>query len=207
MTRSAPSCWKMPAIRRSWPGSSKACNRCSSPLGLLKKAWRAIKWLWRRVMQTLFGGKWSGQVADLFHEILQSDLSYRSSVLLCMGQDKGDGVLVAEGRSPGYPLAAEVQHAALSGHCGLRQEIQGVCRFRFLYAAADMDMADAEQHHGTSAGRLCPGAGSGAGSGQCGQMTGARYSATRDFTLRMVRSCRERWVPIRRQPSPRFPNG
>ena len=64
-----------------------------SPLGLVKKAWRAIKWVWRRVMLTLFGGKWSGQVADLFHEILQSDLSYRSSVLLCMGQDKGDGVL------------------------------------------------------------------------------------------------------------------
>ncbi len=83
-----------------------------SPIGLLKKAWRAIKWLWRRVMQTLFGGKWSGQVADLFHEILQSDLSYRSSVLLCMGQDKSDGVLsLKDGRldihwpqTPSMPL-------------------------------------------------------------------------------------------------------
>lgn len=64
-----------------------------SPIGLVKKAWRAIKWLWRRIMQTMFGGKWSGQVADLFHEILKSDLSYRSSVLLCMGLDKGDGML------------------------------------------------------------------------------------------------------------------
>lgn len=64
-----------------------------SPVGVLRKLWRALKWLWRRVMGTLFGGKWSGQVADLFHEILRSDLSYRSSVLLCMGQDKGDGVL------------------------------------------------------------------------------------------------------------------
>jgi cholesterol oxidase len=62
-------------------------------LGLLKRAWRAIKWIWRRVRQTLFGGKWSGQVADLFHEVLRDDLSYRSSVLLCMGLDKGDGAL------------------------------------------------------------------------------------------------------------------
>ena len=83
-----------------------------SPLGVLKKIWRAIKWLWRRVMGTLFGGKWSGQVADLFHEILRSDLSYRSSVLLCMGQDKGDGVLsLKDGRldirwpqTPSMPL-------------------------------------------------------------------------------------------------------
>ena len=83
-----------------------------SPLGLVKKAWRAIKWVWRRVMLTLFGGKWSGQVADLFHEVLQSDLSYRSSVLLCMGQDKGDGVLsLKDGRldirwpqTPSMPL-------------------------------------------------------------------------------------------------------
>ena len=45
------------------------------------------------------GGKWSGQVADLFHEVLKGDLSYRSSVLLCMGLDKGDGVLsLKEGR-------------------------------------------------------------------------------------------------------------
>ncbi|MGE5757455.1 MAG: GMC family oxidoreductase, partial [Sideroxydans sp.] len=64
-----------------------------SPLGVLKKIWLAIKWLWRRIGQTLAGGKWSGQVADLFHEILQGDLSYRSSVLLCMGLDQGDGVL------------------------------------------------------------------------------------------------------------------
>lgn len=83
-----------------------------SPLGGLKKLWRATKWLWRRARQTLFGGKWSGQVADLFHEILKSDLSYRSSVLLCMGQDKGDGVLsLKEGRldihwpqTPSMPL-------------------------------------------------------------------------------------------------------
>ncbi len=64
-----------------------------SPLGLAKKLWRAVKWLWRRIRQTLIRGKWSGQVADLFHEVLQEDLSYRSSVLLCMGLDKGDGVL------------------------------------------------------------------------------------------------------------------
>jgi len=64
-----------------------------SPLGVLKKIWRAIKWLGRRIKQTFVGGKWSGQVADLFHEILKGDMSCRSSVLLCMGLDKGDGVL------------------------------------------------------------------------------------------------------------------
>lgn len=64
-----------------------------NPFGLLGKVWRALEWLWRRVMRTLMGGKWGGQVADLFHEVLKGDLSYRSSVLLCMGLDKGDGVL------------------------------------------------------------------------------------------------------------------
>jgi len=64
-----------------------------SPIGLIKKVWRAVKWIWRRIRQMLLSGKWSGQVADLFHEILKGDLSYRSSVLLCMGLDKGDGVL------------------------------------------------------------------------------------------------------------------
>lgn len=70
-----------------------------NPSGVVRKIWRAIKWLWRRIRQMLLGGKWSGQVADLFHEILQGDLSYRSSVLLCMGLDQGDGVLsLKEGR-------------------------------------------------------------------------------------------------------------
>ncbi|MBI5891699.1 MAG: GMC family oxidoreductase [Nitrosomonadales bacterium] len=70
-----------------------------NPLGIARKFWRALKWLWRRIKQTFAGGKWSGQVADLFHEVLADDLSYRSSVLLCMGMDKGDGVLsLKEGR-------------------------------------------------------------------------------------------------------------
>lgn len=63
-----------------------------NPLGLFRKIGRALKWLGRRCVQ-IFSGKWSGQVADLFHEVLKEDLSYRSSVLLCMGLDKGDGVL------------------------------------------------------------------------------------------------------------------
>jgi cholesterol oxidase len=62
------------------------------PLGLLRKIGRAFKWLWRRI-KAWFRGKWSGQVADLFHEILENDVSSRSSVLLCMGLDKGDGAL------------------------------------------------------------------------------------------------------------------
>lgn len=70
-----------------------------SPFGVVKKIWRAVRWLWRRIKQTLIRGKWSGQVADLFHEVLKGDLSYRSSVLLCMGLDKSDGVLsLKEGR-------------------------------------------------------------------------------------------------------------
>lgn len=64
-----------------------------SPLGVAKKIWRAIGWMWRRIKQMWIRGKWSGQVADLFHEMLKGDLSYRSSVLLCMGLDRGDGML------------------------------------------------------------------------------------------------------------------
>ena len=64
-----------------------------NPIGVLKKVWRAIKWIARYLYQRFRLGKWSGSVADLFHEILKGDMSYRSSVLLCMGVDQGDGVL------------------------------------------------------------------------------------------------------------------
>jgi cholesterol oxidase len=48
---------------------------------------------WRRTTGLLMGGKWNGSVAEYFRLALGQDLSYRSSVLLCMGKDKGDGVL------------------------------------------------------------------------------------------------------------------
>ena len=81
------------------------------PLGMLRKAWRALKWIARYLLRTL-RGKWSGSVGDLFHEVLQGDLSYRSSVLLCMGLDRSDGVLsLKDGRldidwpqAPSMPL-------------------------------------------------------------------------------------------------------
>jgi cholesterol oxidase len=63
-----------------------------NPLESLKKLWGTLQSLWRRIVQTVIGGKWSGSVGDLFHEILKGDQSYRSAVLLCMGLDKGDGV-------------------------------------------------------------------------------------------------------------------
>jgi len=64
-----------------------------NPADSLKKAWRTLCSLWRRLVRTVIDGKWSGSVGDLFHQMLKGDMSYRSSVLLCMGLDKGDGVL------------------------------------------------------------------------------------------------------------------
>lgn len=61
-------------------------------VGLLKKIGRLLAYVLRRVRQTLCGGKWTGAVGDLFHEVLAGDLSYRTAVMLCMGLDKADGV-------------------------------------------------------------------------------------------------------------------
>jgi cholesterol oxidase len=63
-----------------------------NPLSILKKLWRGMKWAGRRIA-LMWSGKWSGSVSDLFHQMLRGDLSYRSSVLLSMGLDKGNGVL------------------------------------------------------------------------------------------------------------------
>lgn len=67
-----------------------------NPIGRLKKVWGILCSLWRKAVQMLVGGKWSGSVGDLFHQILKGDLSYRSAVLLFMGLDKGDGVLTLQ---------------------------------------------------------------------------------------------------------------
>jgi len=64
-----------------------------NPLDSLKKVFNMVCSLWRRLVQTVFGGKWTGSLGDLFHQMLKGDMSYRSVVLLCMGLDKGDGVL------------------------------------------------------------------------------------------------------------------
>jgi len=64
-----------------------------NPLGMLEKAWRGLEALWRQLVQTVVDGKWSGSLGDFFHQMMKGDASYRSSVLLCMGLDKGDGVL------------------------------------------------------------------------------------------------------------------
>lgn len=60
--------------------------------GFLKKLVRIMRTLVKLVWQRVCG-KWTGSVGNLFHQMLKGDLSYRSSILLCMGLDKGDGVL------------------------------------------------------------------------------------------------------------------
>ncbi|MCK6390970.1 MAG: GMC oxidoreductase [Azonexus sp.] len=64
-----------------------------NPLYLIKRLFRTLGVWGRRVRQTLFGGKWSGSVVDYFHQLLRGDIAYRSSVLLFMGRDQGDGEL------------------------------------------------------------------------------------------------------------------
>lgn len=63
-----------------------------NPLYLLRKTGRVLRLFWRRLTQSLIGGKWSGSVVDYFISLLRGDISYRSSVLLFMGRDAGDGV-------------------------------------------------------------------------------------------------------------------
>lgn len=64
-----------------------------NPIGFLKKILRVLGKLFRYIWQILVRGKWTGSVGSLFYQMLKGDASYRSSVLLCMGLDKGDGVL------------------------------------------------------------------------------------------------------------------
>lgn len=70
-----------------------------NPLGMLKKAWRVLKTLWHYLSRNLLGGKWSGSVGEVFYQMLRGDVSNRSSVLLCMGLDEGDGVLTLKDES------------------------------------------------------------------------------------------------------------
>jgi cholesterol oxidase len=62
-----------------------------SPLYIVGKLWREVRLFWHRLSQSLIGGKWSGSVVDYFMSLLRGDISYRSSILLFMGRDAGDG--------------------------------------------------------------------------------------------------------------------
>jgi len=64
-----------------------------NPLHLLRKGWRLLRLFWYRLAQSLINGKWSGSVVEYFNSMLRGDLSERSSVLLFMGKDAGDGRL------------------------------------------------------------------------------------------------------------------
>ena len=64
-----------------------------NPLHLIGKAWRLARLFWRRLVQSLLNGKWSGSVVGYFNSLLRGDISFHSNVLLFMGRDKGDGVL------------------------------------------------------------------------------------------------------------------
>jgi len=63
------------------------------PAGLLRKAIRLLKAGWEWFKSRCKTGIWAGSLGFLFHEVLKGDLSYKSSVLLCMGLDNGDGTL------------------------------------------------------------------------------------------------------------------
>ncbi len=63
------------------------------PAGLLRKTLRLLKAGWAWVKNLCKTGSWAGSLGFLFHEMLAGDLSYKSSVLLCMGLDNGDGTL------------------------------------------------------------------------------------------------------------------
>ncbi|AXS79249.1 GMC family oxidoreductase N-terminal domain-containing protein [Dechloromonas sp. HYN0024] len=62
-----------------------------NPLYVLSKIGRTLRLFWHRVTQSLIGGKWSGSVVDYFISLLRGDIAYRSSILLFMGRDAGDG--------------------------------------------------------------------------------------------------------------------
>jgi cholesterol oxidase len=63
------------------------------PAGLLRKTLRLLKAGWQWLKNFCKTGSWAGSLGFLFHELLKGDLSYKSSVLLCMGLDHGDGTL------------------------------------------------------------------------------------------------------------------
>jgi cholesterol oxidase len=61
------------------------------PLYVFQKVAHLLRMVWRFMRQSLTSGKWPGAVVEYFQSLLRGDLSYRSSVLLFMGTDAGDG--------------------------------------------------------------------------------------------------------------------
>ncbi len=63
------------------------------PVGLPHKALRLIKQFWGWLKNLMSTGSWANSLGHTIHETLDNDLSSKSSVLLCMGLDRGDGTL------------------------------------------------------------------------------------------------------------------
>lgn len=63
------------------------------PASWLRRGIRLLKALWAWFKNVVRSGSWTGSVGFVFHEMMKGDLSYNSSVLLCMGLDHGDGTL------------------------------------------------------------------------------------------------------------------
>ncbi|WP_296509071.1 GMC oxidoreductase [Rhodoferax sp.] len=74
--------WYVEGLRPA-AGLSYLFNRIARTFKVFKQRW----------VDQLFSGKWSGSMSAYAHTALQGDLSYRSSVLLFMGQDAADGTL------------------------------------------------------------------------------------------------------------------
>ena len=62
-----------------------------SPRYIWQHVARVLRVFGRRIWQTWATGKWSGSVVEYLRSLLGGDLSYRSSILLFMGRDAGDG--------------------------------------------------------------------------------------------------------------------
>ncbi len=61
-------------------------------IGVVKKAYRMLCSVGKLLWANISGGVWTGSVGNLLNQIIKDDASYRTSVLLCMGLDKSDGV-------------------------------------------------------------------------------------------------------------------
>ena len=63
------------------------------PVGWFRKTFRLLRQFAGWLKNLVFTGSWAGELGHDVHELLADDLSSRTSVLLCMGLDKGDGAL------------------------------------------------------------------------------------------------------------------
>lgn len=63
------------------------------PAGILRKTLRFLNACWQWLKNLLRTGSWAGSLGFSLHELLKGDLSYKTSVLLCMGLDHGDGTI------------------------------------------------------------------------------------------------------------------